>query len=140
VKEKLLLLLKGAAYSLGLFILWHPISAAYGFILNLLLGQFHPFYSVLKRNEQFPYVESLLLIPFISLTMVTPKITSLKKAAATGIMIIAFLLIDFAAVLLAIDTISGNPSAFITYRSIKIVVPFLIWLMVSSPSILRAER
>jgi hypothetical protein len=140
VKDSLLLLLKGAGYSLGLFILWHPISTVYGFILNLLLSQFHPLYYLLKRNEQFPYMESLPLIPFISLIVVTPKITSLKKAASIGIMVMASLLIDFTAVLFAIDTIYGNASAFITYRSIKMFVPFLIWLIVSSPSILRAQR
>jgi hypothetical protein len=137
VKERLLLLLRGAGYSLGLFILWPPISTVYGFILNLLLSQFHPLYHLLKKNEQFPYLESLLLIPFIALTLVTPKISTLKKTVTIGITIAAFLLIDFVAILLAIDKISNHPSAFIAYRSFKLFVPFVIWLMVSSPNVFR---
>ena len=133
MREKLLLLLKGAGLSLCLFMLWHPISQVYGFILNLLLGQFHPLYHVLKRNEQFPYLESLLLIPFIALTLVTPKIDVLKKAVMISIMITASLGIDFIAIMSSADTISNNPSVFITYRSIKMIVPFLLWVLVSYP-------
>jgi hypothetical protein len=139
VKQKLLLLLKGAGLSLGLFFLWKPISQIYGFILNLLLSQFYPMYHMLGRNEQFPYLESLLLIPFAALTLVTPKISILKKAVTIGLMIAVFLLVDFIAIMFSADTLLKNPEAFITYRSLKMFAPFLIWLVVVSPSLFSAR-
>ncbi|MBI4685331.1 MAG: hypothetical protein HY755_09040 [Nitrospirae bacterium] len=133
MRVKLLFLAKVLGYSLALFALWHPISNVYGFFLNLVLSRFYPLYYMLKPNEKFPYIASLTLIPFISLIIATPKMKLLKKAVIITTGTFVFLLIDFVAVQLEIDEISGNPTAFITYRSIKLFIPFLMWILTSYP-------
>jgi hypothetical protein len=48
-----------------------------------------------------------------------------------SIMVTTYICVDCIAIMSAVDTISNNPSVFITYRSVKMIVPFLIWILVS---------
>ena len=126
MREKLLFIIKVIGYSLGLFILWHPISKVYGFFLDLGLSHY-------MLSEKFPYIKSLTLIPFISLVIATPKIRILKKAGIISIGVAIFLVIDIFAVKSGMENVQRNPTAFITYRIIKIFLPFLLWIITSYP-------
>ena len=126
MREKLLFIAKVSGYSLGLFILWHPISKVYRFFLDLGLSHY-------VLSEKFFYVKSLTLIPFISLVLATPNIKVLKKAGIIGIGVIVFLFIDFFAVKSGMENVQRNPTAFITYRIIKIFLPFLLWIIFCYP-------
>ena len=127
MREKLLFIVKVLGYSLGLFILWHPISKVYRFFLELGLSYNY------VLSEKFPYVKSLTLIPFISLIIATPKIKILKKAGIISIGVIVFLLIDFFAIKLGMDNVYKSPTAFATYRIVKIFLPFLLWIVTCYP-------
>ena len=126
MREKLLFIAKVSGYSLGLFILWHPISKVYRFFLDLGLSNY-------MLSEKFFYVKSLTLIPFISLVLATPNIKIVKKAGIISSGVIVFLLIDFLAVKLGMDSVHRNPTAFITYRIVKIFLPFLLWIITCYP-------
>lgn len=141
MKEKLLLLLKACVCSIVLFICWQHISKIYGYLLNFLFSIFYPERALAYSDipQQFPYLKSLMLVPFISLVAVTPRIKILKKVLAVVSMIFAFLLLDFFAVMFRIDTISNNPSAYLAYRSIKLLTPLLIWISVGYPAVFKTQ-
>ena len=134
MKTKLLFPLKVLGLSVSLFILWKPLSWTYGFLLDLLLKYFYSLYHLLSKNDEFPYLASLSLIPLIALTLATPKIKFSRKALIVALGCAASLFLDFSAIQFDIreELVSGGAIgsfSYDTYRLSKWLLPFLIWIV-----------
>ena len=122
-------LLKVTAVSILLFALWHPLSHAYAFVLDRLLSLFYPQYLMLEKNDMFPYLSSLGLIPLVSLTVATPSMHAIKKTAIITSGIFIFIVSDF--LFIEIGTSEGGSAWYGIYRSLKWLLPFILWIIPS---------
>jgi len=137
VRLKLLFLAKVLGYSLGLFVLWNPISQAYIFILNELSVYLNPLRPMPTGSGEVLYKNSIYMIPFISLILATPKIPIVRRTGIIVIGMLVVLLIDFFSIQYVFYP-EGKSSVYVKYlgfiyQSLKWLLPLLLWILPCYP-------
>ena len=124
-------LVKTVCISLGLFALWGPASKIYGGLLALGLKLFNPMYAYIMK-EAWLYKNSLFLIPLISLALATPNVKIIRKLAIMGIGLLLLISIDSVRIRFEIGD-SGPSALYAVYHTLKLLLPFILWLVMLSP-------
>lgn len=142
MKPKLLFLAKVFLCSLGLFVIWHPISQAYISVLKRIVALLTTTYELSAEGDLLIYKMSLYMIPFLSLMVITPKIPIAKRAAVMGIGILVSLVIDIIFIQYTIQsdgaTNADQNTVDVLVQSLKLLLPLLLWLLVS-PSVFNPQ-
>lgn len=127
MRPRNLFLLKTLGYSLGLFVLWPPLSRIYGAVLDSVLRAFYPAHRTLI--EKWPYTASLFLIPLISLVLSTPKTVKKKKAVIIGAGILISFFLDFIKIRFGLGDNGNLLIGYSVYHSMKWMMPLLVWIV-----------
>lgn len=131
MKAKALFLLKGAVYSMALFVLWRPLLSAYLTLMNKAVP-------LSADAAQTLYTLSQTMIPFAALLLATPRVSRPRKA----MFILACLAVSVVMDVLAVTTVfAGLPEAGESYVPLgqeiyiflKWLVPFLFWVIPAYP-------
>lgn len=141
MKPKLLFLAKVLLCSIGLFVIWNPISQGYIAVLKRIMALFTTAYELSTEGDLLIYKMSLYMIPFISLMVITPKIPLVKRAAVIGIGIVVSLVIDIVFIQYAIHAdgaTSDQNTVDVLVQSLKLLLPLLLWIIVS-PSVFNPQ-
>lgn len=137
MKPKYLFLLKFLGFSILLFIFGHQLIYAYAYVMKLGMELLNPDYHVI-RVEEFLYGSSMTIIAFIALMFSTPGIPFPKMVVALVIGLISFFLTDWFFIQYIIcpmgTTVLNEDSPALTiYVSIKWLLPFVLWIVMSYP-------
>jgi hypothetical protein len=142
VKPKLLFLTKVLLCSIGLFIIWHPVLQGYAAVLKRLMAFITSSYELSEEGDLLIYRMSLYMIPFLSLMVITPKISLMKRAVIIGIGIIVFLVLDIIfiqyVILVEGATESSQNAADVLFQSLKLMLPLLLWI-IANPTFLKSQ-
>ncbi len=135
MKPKLLFLAKLSAFSLGLFLLWDFVSAAYISVLSFVLHYLNSYNNPSAEWHEYLYKRTLYLIPFASLVCATPKMTFKRKTAIIAIGIIIFILMDllFLQYVLYMEREGNEDLSDVIFQSIEWIMSFLLWLIPGYP-------
>lgn len=127
MQPKIRFLLKVLTFSLVLFVAWKPLAAIYGLLLEQILQVVYPRYWALTKNESFPYLASLGLIPLAALLLATPRMSVRRKVVALLVGLAMCLALD--ATIVRSGVAEANSLGYGLYRSIKWLLPLVVWLV-----------
>jgi hypothetical protein len=136
VKPKLLFLVRVLLCSLGLFVIWHPISQGYLFLLKRIVALVNLSYALVDNGDLIFSKMSLYMIPFLSVIIITPHMPMLRRAWITGIGVLGAFGLDiiFIQYVISIKKPANIESQAIDvlFQCLKLVLPLLLW-MIASP-------
>lgn len=140
MKPKLLFLAKVLICSIGLFVIWHPVSKGYTNILKRLVAFFTSTHELSEEGDLLIYRMSLYMIPFLSLMFITPKVPLMKRTSIIIFGIIIYLILDIIYIQYMIHaewaTESAQNSVDVLFQSLKLLLPLLLWI-VANPTFVK---